>query len=799
MVLGMRMRHEAKIVEFEVAENSSEREIVRSLGVASLQQFEKMHHLDPNMPMDELEQIDAAIREGNAEKGVEIEHLIVEDNSPYPEVRSTVRNYDVDLPANTIRAWVIGLVLCTVGSGINLLFSLRNPSVTVTTYAIQLVAYPIGLGWDLIFPDRTFRVFGISFNLRPGKFNFKEHVIITVMSNAAYGGGALYATDVILAQQIWYKQYFGWGWQMLFGITTLCMGYGLAGLSRRFLVWPASMIWPGDLVNCALFYTLHDHAKSDPESTSSWRIGRYKWFLIVFAGSFVWYWFPGWIFQGLSVFCWITWIVPENVIVNQIFGGASGYGLLPISLDWTIISGYLGSPLIPPFYAIANTLFGVFLFFIVISMGLQYSGYWYAAYLPVQDSQAYDNTGHPYDVSAILDGNHSFDAKKYFSYSPLYLPTQFALAYGLAFATISAIVVHVALYHGREIKAQFTLARAQEDDSHMRMMKKYRDADDWWYALLFATMIALSFVVVCAWPTGFPWWAFIVCLLIPIAFTIPIGIVQAITNIQLGLNLLTEYVVGYMLPGKPLAMMMFKNYGYLCMAQALFFAQDMKLGHYMKVPPRTMFFAQLAASVWSAVVQIAVMNWALEAIPGLCSDDQPNQYTCPNTKVFYTASIIWGAIGPRRMFSSGALYSSLQWFWLLGAVTPILAWFLARKYPMSMWRYVHIPLLFGGSGYLPPATVYIYLCWGLVGIVFNWYIKRRMNGWWLRYNYITSAALDTGLIVSTIIVFFGLYLTEASAPNWFGNVGALSTKDMDVTAVQSVLPAGQTFGPSTWI
>lgn len=83
-----RRRHGAEIVAFDVAvaETSSEREILRSLGVASLRQFEKMHRLDPNMPMDELEQIDAAIRQGNAEKGVEIEHLIVEDNSPYPEV-----------------------------------------------------------------------------------------------------------------------------------------------------------------------------------------------------------------------------------------------------------------------------------------------------------------------------------------------------------------------------------------------------------------------------------------------------------------------------------------------------------------------------------------------------------------------------------------------------------------------------------------------------------------------------------------------------------------------------------------
>jgi len=89
------------------------------------------------------------------------------------------------MPANTIRAWTIGLLLCTIGSAANMLLSLRNPSVVITTFVIQLIAYPIGLGWDLVFPDRVFNVFGVKFNLRPGPFNFKEHVVIVVMSNVS--------------------------------------------------------------------------------------------------------------------------------------------------------------------------------------------------------------------------------------------------------------------------------------------------------------------------------------------------------------------------------------------------------------------------------------------------------------------------------------------------------------------------------------------------------------------------------------------------------------------------------------
>jgi len=75
------------------------------------------------------------------------------------------------------------MTLCTIGSAVNMLLSLRNPGIALTTFVIQLIAYPLGLLWDLIFPDRVFNVWGLKFNFRPGPFNFKEHVIIVVMSN----------------------------------------------------------------------------------------------------------------------------------------------------------------------------------------------------------------------------------------------------------------------------------------------------------------------------------------------------------------------------------------------------------------------------------------------------------------------------------------------------------------------------------------------------------------------------------------------------------------------------------------
>ena len=68
----------------------------------------------------------------------------------------------------------------------------------------------------------------------------------------------------------------------------------------------------------------------------------------------------------------------------------------------------------------------------------------------------------------------------------------------------------------------------------------------------------------------------------------------------------------------------------------------------------------------------------------------------------------------------------------------------------------------------------------------------------MRFNYITSAALDSGLAISSIVIFLTIKLTNTSPPNWWGNVGALNTMDSLDTAIQETVAEGQTFGPTSW-
>lgn len=58
-------------------------------------------------------------------------------------------------------------------------------------------------------------------------------------------------------------------------------------------------------------------------------------------------------------------------------------------------------------------------------------------------------------------------------------------------------------------------------------------------------------------------------------------------------------------------------------------------GHYMKIPPRTMFGAQLFAVTWLSLVQIATYNFLRGNIAGICTKEQAEGLTCPGARTFY--------------------------------------------------------------------------------------------------------------------------------------------------------------------
>ncbi|KAA1478168.1 OPT oligopeptide transporter [Dentipellis sp. KUC8613] len=719
----------------------------------------------------------------------------LEEDSPYPEVRSAVSNTDdPEMPCSTPRAWVFGIFWAIIIPGVNQFFFFRYPSVTIYSIVPQLLTFPLMKIWERIIP--SVRIFGLSMN--PGPFTVKEHVIITIM--AAVGAQSAYATDIVAVQRVFYGQQYNFSYQWLLVMSTQLIGFSIGGVCKRFLVSPPSMIWPTNLVTSALFNTLHARVTAGSELRGG--LSRERFFLYVFIGYWCWNWIPGYLFTALSVFSWVTWIRPDNVKLNQLFGYSHGLAMGLITFDWGQVT-FNNSPLPVPWWAAANIGIAVVVFYWIITPALYYTNTWYAKYLPIISSNSFDNTGGSYNVTKIITAEATLDEEAYHNYSPLFLSTGFAVSYGLSFASITATLMHTFLYYRKQLWTQARRSLNEQPDIHARLMSVYPQVPEWWYGLVFMVMFAFGLIVIEVWHTQMPVWAFILALIVSFVYTIPIGVIQAITNQQVGLNVITELIIGYALPGHPLAMMMFKTWGYITMSQALQFTSDFKLAHYMKVPPRPMFFCQVVAAVIAGTVQLGVQAWLFTNIDGMCTPHQKDGFICPSTTVFGTASIIWGVIGPKRIFSHGAIYYPLLFFFLIGAILPVIQWAVHRRFKVGILKYLNFPLIFTGTGNIPPATPINYVPWVIIGFIFNYVIRRRNFAWWSKYNYVLSAGLDSAYAVGILVIFFCLQYPRNGAigadtiQSWWGNTVYANTADSLGTPLIS-LPDGQTFGPQTW-
>lgn len=439
------------------------------------------------------------------------------------------------------------------------------------------------------------------------------------------------------------------------------------------------------------------------------------------------------------------------------------------------MSAYLMNPLLAPAHAHFNTLVGLFVFVIITTIGISFTNTWYSDYLPINTSTTFDNTQNAYNVTHILGPNFSFDAEKYRNYSPMFLAPTFALNYGLSFAALTASIVHAIVFHRKEIWYRFKAARNQEPDIHMKLMAKYAPCPDWWYGVLLFIAVGFGLAAVLGYDSQLPWWAYFVSLAVALIFIIPTCMIYGMTNIMLSLNVISPFLAGYMIPGKPIGVMIFKVYSTNTLGQAQQFAADLKLAHYMKIPPKTAFTAQVVATIWASFVQIAVMNWTLGNIPEACSRLQEGHFTCPNGRTFFSSSITWGVIGPHRMFGPGSTYAAIHWYWLIGAALPVLFFVLMRSAPQSPLRYLNAPVMLGAMAWLPPASPLSFSSWAIFGIIFNYWIMRRWRAWWHKYNYVLAAGLDSGLVLSTIVIFFAITFKQYPAPNWWGNTKPYET------------------------
>ena len=177
----------------------------------------------------------------------------------------------------------------------------------------------------------------------------------------------------------------------------------------------------------------------------------------------------------------------------------------------------------------------------------------------------------------------------------------------------------------------------------------------------------------------------------------------------------------------------------------------------MKVPPRSTFIAQFAATAISCFVQAGTKSLLFATVDDVCGNKPDNLLSCANTKVFFTSSVIWGLIGPERLFSMGRLYHPQTLAAVIGAVLPIPVWFWVRRHPRSIFRNLNLPVLLNGGTYIPPATGINFASFLAVGFVFQFWVRRRYFAWWSKVRQLLSHKVHLADVRSTIMSCLSLW------------------------------------------
>lgn len=707
---------------------------------------------------------------------VKTEAAIIGYWSPYPEVRSVTDPFDdPSVACETVRVYIVGFIWTVIGSFINQYFYDRRPSISFDTSVAQLFIYPTGMALQYLIPAWKFKVWKYTVDLNPGPWTHKEQLLATLFFSVS--ASTIYVNSNITVQKMsfWYNnQWVDFGYQVLLCLSSQFMGFGFAGIMRKFLVYPVSAIWPSVMPTLALNKALMQPEKK--ANINGWTISRYSFYFICTAASFVYFWIPDYLFQALSTFNWTTWIAPNNLNLATITGTYSGLGLNPITtFDWNVIN--FNYPLTIPFFSQVNQYVGsVIAFFCIV--GVWYSNYKWTAYLPINTNGLYTNTGESYSVAEILDDNSNFDNAKYQKYGLPFYSAANLVVYGAFFAIYPFTFVYVGITNFSQLKHSFrtfkkTLTNLKAStfdgfhDPFSRSMMKYKEVPEWWFAIILVISIVLAILCVKVYPADVPVWGIFFALAMNLVFLIPLSLVYATTGFSFGLNVLVELIVGYAIPGNGLALNFIKALGYNIDGQAQNYISDQKMGQYLRVSPRALFRVQMLSVIISSFVNLGTLNLAFDTIQGYCTSDQPQKFSCPQSRIFFSASVLWGVIGPKKVFNG--LYPVLKYCFLIGFLLAIPCALVKVFYKNNKYVKNFQPILIIGGfliyapynlGYYTPALITSYF--------FMHYIRKHYFDWWSKYTYVLGGGLQAGVAFSAIIIFFAVQYKEKDV-NWWGN------------------------------
>ncbi|KAF7971648.1 hypothetical protein HWV62_20692 [Athelia sp. TMB] len=686
----------------------------------------------------------------------------------------------------TFRSLFLGTVFAAMSSALSQIYFFKPINMPISTVFLLLMIYVAGTAWATVVPSKS-RVEGTRFAklapfiefLNPLPFGIKEHIVATVIASTAARGST--AVQNFAVQQLYYNTKVDVITAVLATFSTATFGCGLCGVLR-----PVT----------AFHFDVAANSK------------RIRLFWITFTVSSFYEVVPAYIFptlNGINIFCLASQRASATVrnVFTNIFGGADaneGLGLLSLSLDWQYIgSMYMSLPLLqqgsPPelifvdhdrleTLLLANTWIGCLICYVAI-LAIYYSNTWSSLAFPMLSTSLFSSNGSIYDQDAIFDSNFQLNRT---ALNEVGLP---ALAGSNAWANLTAnlamggLIAHCVLFWGPYVAESIKQFRAKtQPDRHWQRqaMQKYEEAPWWWYLLLLVVaFFSAGLIVVLKGHTTLPWWSYILALMLGTFITPFSTLIQARLGSGIQTVQLTKMVAGAVHPGRPIANLYFSMWSNDVSVTSMHLAADLKLGQYLKVPPRVMFFAQIWGTVVGAVASYGnprapsvVMNSIVNAQREILLDPiGSNIWSGQQTQALNSAAVTWSLA--KELYGFDGPYWAIPMSLLFGMVPTVLQWLIYKRWPSIgpvKVDSIILPVIYLYSALMAFGVNSFVLSTILVGMLSQLWLRRHHPGWYKRYNYILGGALDGGSQLMIFILSFTVFGASGSPklfPAWAGN------------------------------
>jgi OPT oligopeptide transporter protein len=125
-------------------------------------------------------------------------------------------------------------------------------------------------------------------------------------------------------------------------------------------------------------------------------------------------------------------------------------------------------------------------------------------------------------------------------------------------------------------------------------------------------------------------------------------------------------------------------------------------------------------------------------------------------QTFNSQAIAWGGLA-RPLFSAGGRYQWVTFSLLIGFLLPFPFWVAHRYYPRLRLDYWNTAIIASFIGLLNNGINSVTTPWFLIGFISQFWARRYRADWFIKYNYILSAAMDGGTQVLMFILSFAVF------------------------------------------